>query len=215
MRRTPALRWIPSCAAFGLAVAVGLAVTTARAADRSGTAAQAVAARAWAGRDARGLPFAIVDKRAAVVWVYRADGGLAGHSAVLLGRARGDHTAPGTGERTEAGLLLDSDRTTPAGRFVSEPGINLSGEAIVWLDYRNALAIHRVRPGPSKRARVQRLASPRPDDRRVTAGCVVVPEAFYDAVVQPLLGTGRGVVYILPEDGEGQAAWRGARARDL
>jgi hypothetical protein len=28
---------------------------------------------------------------------------------------------------------------------------------------------------------------------------VVVPEAFYDGVIQPLLGHVRGVVYVMPE----------------
>jgi hypothetical protein len=144
-------------------------------------------------------PFAIVDKRAARLIVFHADGRVAGTSPALLGRSPGDHSVPGVGARTQAGRLRPGDATTPAGRFPSEPGRNLQGEAIVWLDYDAALAIHRLRPGPGLRDRARRLATPTADDNRVTAGCVVVSPAFYAAVVQPVLGRKRGVVYILAE----------------
>ena len=38
-----------------------------------------------------------------------------------------------------------------------------------------------------------------------TAGCIVVPVSFYDAVVAPSLGKHRGVVYVLPENSPVQA----------
>ena len=147
----------------------------------------------------RQQPFAVVDKRAATISVYRADGALAGTSAVLLGSTRGDHTMPGVGERAQTGQLRAGDRTTPAGRFNSEPGHNRNGDAIVWLDYASAFAIHRLRDGPSKAHRTRRLRSSSAADKRVSDGCVVVPESFFDAVVQPTLGRVRGVVYVLPE----------------
>jgi len=37
------------------------------------------------------------------------------------------------------------------------------------------------------------------DEKRISYGCIVVPVAFYDAVVRPSLGRQRGVVYVLPE----------------
>ena len=156
--------------------------------------------------DHRGLPFAIVDKKAATLTVYRADGRQVGTTAVLLGQAPGDGSIPGVRERAQSGQLRADDRTTPAGRFESEPGHNLAGEAIVWIDYASALAIHRVRPGPSQQRRVQGLASPDARDRRLSAGCVVVPEAFFDAVVHPVLGRGPGVVYVMPEESESPIA---------
>jgi hypothetical protein len=160
-----------------------------------------LARRVLESADHRGLPFAIVDKQAATIALYRGDGTLAGASSALLGQTRGDGSAPGVGERTQSGRLNPGDRTTSAGRFTSEPGRNLAGEPIVWIDYANALAIHRLRPGPSQQQRRQRLASTHAQDKRISAGCVVVPEAFYDAVVQPVLGHGRGVVYVMPEEG--------------
>lgn len=146
-----------------------------------------------------GRPFAVVDKRQAALLVFDADGRLAGRSPALLGKALGDASARGVGLRTQQGRLRDSDRTTPAGRFVSEPGTNRSGEAVVWIDYDAALAIHRLRPGPAHASRSRHLAGSNPLARRVSAGCVVVPGAFFDGVVQPLLGRQRALVLVMPE----------------
>ncbi|WP_222622797.1 L,D-transpeptidase [Ramlibacter cellulosilyticus] len=150
--------------------------------------------------DARGKPFAIVDKRAARLYVFHADGRLAGHTPALLGSAPGDHTLPGTGERTQNGTLRPEDRTTPAGRFDSEAGVNATGEHVVWVDYASAFAIHRLRPGFAYQARASRLASTQSAGRRVSWGCVVVPVPFYTQVVQRVLGQGRSVVYVMPEN---------------
>ncbi|HJV62763.1 MAG TPA: L,D-transpeptidase [Albitalea sp.] len=149
-------------------------------------------------RDNQGLPFAIVDKRQAALFLYAPRGRLVAASTVLLGMARGDESAPGVGALAPARIPV-AERTTPAGRFLTEPGVNLSGEEVVWFDYDAGLAIHRLRPDAAYRARAQRMASGAPDDNRVSAGCVVVPVAFFENVVQPLLGRHRGVVYVLPE----------------
>lgn len=92
-----------------------------------------------------------------------------------------------------------AERTTPAGRFASQPGHNDKGEDIVWVDYDASLAIHRLRPAPAHERRAERLASPASDDNRISFGCIVVPVVFYDSVVAPTLGRQRGVVYVLPE----------------
>jgi hypothetical protein len=149
--------------------------------------------------DPQGRPFAVVDKRNAMLYVFGADGRLAGSSAALLGSARGDHSVPGVNERTQAGTLRSEDKTTPAGRFEAQPGRNLQGEDVVWVDYASAFAIHRVRPGKAWKARAERLASANPSDKRVSWGCVVVPVDFYERVVAGVLGAGRSVVYVLPE----------------
>ena len=148
--------------------------------------------------DNQGLPFVIVDKKGARVFVFAANGRLRGASAALLGLTPGDHSVPGIEQRSVASLRMD-ERTTPAGRFVSEPGHNLQGEAIVWIDYAAKLAIHRLRPADPKERRAERLVSATPDDNRISIGCVVVPVDFYDAVVAPVLGKSYGVVYVLPE----------------
>jgi hypothetical protein len=148
--------------------------------------------------DTHGQPFAVVDKKAARVYVFAADGRLIGSDHALLGQAPGDHSVPGVADGDVNRIPL-ADRTTPAGRFASQPGRNLTGELIVWFDYNAALAIHRVRPGGSQAQRLQQIASATPTDNRASLGCVVVTPEFYDAVVQPVLGRQRGVVYVLPE----------------
>jgi len=148
--------------------------------------------------DNEGLPFAIVDKKGGRIFVFGAGGQLRGASPALTGLAPGDHSVPGMAQRSVASLR-EYERTTPAGRFVSEPGHNLQGEAIVWVDYTAKLAIHRLRPAPPSERRAERLASETPDDNRISMGCVVVPVSFYETVVGPVLGKSRGIVYVLPE----------------
>jgi hypothetical protein len=149
--------------------------------------------------DTVGRPYAVVDKLRAQISVHHADGRLAGRSAVLLGAAPGDLSLPGVGERAEAGRLRAQDKTTPAGRFRAERGRNLQGDAVLWLDYDAAFAIHRLRPGPSAMRRAQALAQADAQQRRLSDGCVVVPGAFFDRVVLPLLGGGDALVVVLPE----------------
>jgi hypothetical protein len=146
-------------------------------------------------------PFAIVDKRAALLVVFHGDGRLAGSSAALLGSVYGDSSVAGVGERAQRGALKAGDATTPAGRFITQPGHNHMGEEVVWVDLQTAFAIHRLRPGSSRAMRAQRLASADPRGKRVSQGCVVVSVAFFTSVVLPLLGHQPAVVYVLPEAG--------------
>lgn len=177
------------------------------------SAARALALRVMASADHGARPFAIVDKQAARITVYRADGSVAGTSPVLLGRTSGDEASPGVGERAQSGGLRLADLTTPAGRFTTQPGRNRAGDNVVWLDYGNALAIHRLRPAPAVQQRERRMASADPRDKRISAGCVVVPVAFFDTVVQPVLGRSEAVVYVMPEDSSRwPTLWRDAAA---
>jgi hypothetical protein len=130
--------------------------------------------------------------------VFAADGRLLGATRALLGSALGDDSAPGVGDLEPAKIPLHQ-RTTPAGRFVSEPGFNLDGEHVVWVDYDAGIAIHRLRPGASRPSRERRLATATAADKRVSLGCIVVPPSFYDAIVRPALGGRLAVVYVLPE----------------
>lgn len=150
------------------------------------------------GHDHEGRPFAVVDKPGAKLYVFDANGRLVGASPALLGQAIGDDTVPGVGAKAPS-EVLPHERTTPAGRFVSEPGRNLQGDNVVWVDYDSGFAIHRVRAGASYAPRLQRLASAAPLAHRASLGCVVVDSGFYDRVVWPVLGQGKAVVYVLPE----------------
>jgi hypothetical protein len=148
--------------------------------------------------DNHGQPFAIVDKRDARLYVFSPEGELVGVTSVLIGLTPGDDAIGDIALRTPASLR-PFERTTPAGRYASQPGHNISGEDIVWIDYDASLAIHRLRPAPAAEHRPERIVSSRTDDKRISYGCVVVPVAFYDRLVAPTLGRQRGIVYVLPE----------------
>ena len=148
--------------------------------------------------DTHGMPFVIIDKKNVLLHVFGADGSLRGSTPVLIGSAIGDNSVHGIGER-EISDIKPFERTTPSGRFVTMPGVNSFGEDIVWVDYDVAVSMHRVRAKVASERRLERLASPTPDDNRISFGCINMSPAFYDAVVNPLLGKARGVVYILPE----------------
>lgn len=162
----------------------------------SGTVIQ-LAGWVVANKDSEGYPFAIIDKVAAQVLVFGGDGRLRGAAPALFGSGIGDHTAPGV-----AGLALreipGSDRTTPAGRFVGGFGPSIDAGRVLWVDYESAVSIHPTATGVKAERRPQRLASPSPDDNRITHGCINVSPAFYAQVIAPTFEKG-GVFYILPE----------------
>lgn len=142
--------------------------------------------------------FVVLDKRLARVYVFDAGGRLAGSSPVLLGYAAGDDTVPGIGERPIE-QVRPQERTTPAGRFLAEPGRNARGEDVVWVDYDAAVSMHRVRATDPAERRLQRLASATVADNRISYGCINLPVAFFDQVVWPRFRQARGMVYVLPE----------------
>ncbi|MES5816091.1 hypothetical protein [Pseudoxanthomonas sp. Soil82] len=148
-------------------------------------------------RDSHGYPFVIMDKAAAQVLVFGGDGRLRGAAPGLFGSAVGDHTAPGI-----AGLALREipgrDRTTPAGRFVGGFGPSVDAGRVLWVDYDSAVSMHPTATGVPAERRPERLASPSPDDNRVTHGCINVSPEFYEAIVSPTFERG-GVFYILPD----------------
>jgi hypothetical protein len=149
-------------------------------------------------RDNGNLPFMIIDKRQAHLWVYDRAGRLQGDTPILLGSARGDHTAPGIGDK-KLSEIKSEERTTPAGRFVAEVGTNARGEDVVWVDYDSAVSMHRVLTTNPKEQRTHRLATPTPADNRVSYGCINVPKAFFENVLSATVRGGNSVVYVLPE----------------
>lgn len=168
---------------------------------------------AWAVDEADNgrLPFAIVDKRRAQVYVFEATGRLLGTSPVLLGYAAGDDSVAGIGNKAIEDIK-PQERTTPAGRFVSTPGRNSLGHEVVWVDYEAAVSMHRVRATNPRERRLERLATPTPADNRISWGCINLPVAFFDEVVWPQLGRGHAVVYVLPERRPLAAFFPGAAA---
>jgi len=149
-------------------------------------------------RDNRGMAFVIIDKRNTRVFVFDADASLLGATPVLLGVAPGDDSVTGIGKRPIA-EVQPQERTTPAGRFVGEPGRNATGENVVWVDYDAAVSMHRVRVVDPRERRLERLATPSTDDNRISYGCVNVPVQFFENVLSPVFSQRYGVVYVLPE----------------
>ncbi|WP_349743952.1 hypothetical protein [Roseateles cavernae] len=160
--------------------------------------ARRVANWAVASGDHRAMPFVILDKLEARVFVFDAQGRLLGASPVLLGAAVGDDSVAGIGKRPIAEVRPE-ERTTPAGRFIAEPGRNSMGEDVIWVDYDAAVSMHRVRALEPSERRLERLASPSPADNRISYGCINVPQRFYEAVLRKTFRSQRGVVYVLPE----------------
>jgi hypothetical protein len=148
--------------------------------------------------DNRGMPFVIVDKQDAKVFVFEPAGKLRGAAPALLGLGKGDTALPGIGDR-KLSSISPKDRTTPAGRFVSALGTDSHGVDVLWVDYEGAVAMHRVITTNPKDRRLQRLATPTPLDNRISFGCINIPVKFYEHVVRPAFTGTNGIVYVLPE----------------
>lgn len=159
--------------------------------------ARRVADWAMSSGDHAGLPFVVIDKIGARVFVFDTAGLLRGASMALLGFAHGDYTTPGIGTRKLA-MIRPEERTTPAGRFVAALGHDLQAD-ILWVDYDAAISLHRVVRGNPGDHRQERLASKSLLDKRISYGCINVPAQFYEAVVLQVFTGTSGIVYILPE----------------
>lgn len=142
--------------------------------------------------------FVIVDKKDARVYVFDGKGRLKNNTPALLGSAHGDDSAPGIGDKPLS-QVKPEEKTTPAGRFVAELGVNTNGEDIVWVDYDAAVSMHRVRANNKAERRLERLASPTAQDNRISFGCINLPKPFYERVLQPTVKAGQTIVYVLPE----------------
>jgi len=148
--------------------------------------------------DARKHAFVVVDKKDARVYVFGPDGRLKDSAPALLGAARGDDSFPGIGDKPLEAVRPE-EKTTPAGRFVAEPGRNASNEDIVWVDYEAAVSMHRVRPLVAQERRLERLASLTTDDNRISFGCINLPVSFYENVLNPTVRQYGAVIYVLPD----------------
>jgi hypothetical protein len=148
--------------------------------------------------DHKGLPFVVVDKREARVFVFDRDGRMLGTAPALLGLAIGDDGFADTGDRTLA-QIKPEERTTPAGRYLAQLDRNSLGQTIMWVDYEQAISMHPVRSLNPREQRLERLASPSVHDNRISYGCINVPVRFWRSVVLPTFRDTTGVVYVLPE----------------
>ncbi|QUT07465.1 hypothetical protein KFK14_08755 [Sphingobium phenoxybenzoativorans] len=144
------------------------------------------------------LPYAIIDKNAARLYLFNSKGEMRGDAAILLGIAAGDDASPGVGGKTLA-ALGPAEKTTPAGRFIAKYGVAAGGVKVLWVDYSTSVAIHPLVKGTKAERRAERLYSPETDDNRISFGCINVPPTFYAQKVRPFFRRKGGVVYILPD----------------
>jgi hypothetical protein len=172
--------------------------------ERASRDAREVADWVVVSNDNDGLPFAILDKKDARVYVFHPEGRLRGAAPALLGIGRGDTALPGIGAKALR-EIAPGDRVTQAGRFVSDLGVDAHGEDVLWLDYEGGLAMHRVITSNPKERRAERLATPTPADNRISFGCINLPVKFYEGVLAPAFTGTKGIVYVLPETREARA----------
>jgi hypothetical protein len=144
------------------------------------------------------LPYIIIDKHAASLFLFDADGTPAGDAPVLIGIAPGDEASPGIGSK-DLSKIGPAERTTPAGRFLSKFGFAAGNQRVLWVDYHNSVALHPVVTGNKKERRRERLLSETAEDNRITFGCINVPPLFYSKNITSLFKKAGGIVYVLPD----------------
>lgn len=198
---SPSLSPSPAVA-VGATLPVTEAGLTTKRADFDGAEPPADVRRAadWivASGNNRGMAFVIVEKPKALVFAFDENGKILGKAPCLVGLQPGDDSVPGVGTMTLAQIKPDM-RTTPAGRFVAGLGRDLTKNDVLWVDYPDAISLHRVINTVPAERRPERLASPTPLDNRISWGCINVPKTFFDKVIEPTFTGTSGVVYILPE----------------
>jgi hypothetical protein len=158
---------------------------------------QRVAHWAVSSRDNRGAPFLMVDKPSAQAFVFNGAGQLLAVAPVLMGAGKGDHMlVPNTAPMS---AIPPAKRITPAGRWWSRLAPDATGKEVLVIDHAAALSLHPIVKGQPYEKRAERIATPTPDDNRVSFGCINAPVAFFKDIVNPVFAGKMGLVYILPE----------------
>lgn len=149
--------------------------------------------------DNNSLPYAIIDKKAATIFLFDAEGKRIGDAPVLIGIAAGDEATPGIGSKNLA-EIGPAERTTPAGRFLAKFGRAAGRQRVLWVDYATSVALHTIPPKASKKEkRTERMLSETADDNRITFGCINVPKLFYRKSLSTAFRKEGGYVYVLPD----------------
>lgn len=161
-------------------------------------AATRVAAWIASSGDNGPLPYMIVDKTAATVFLFDREDKLLGAAPVLIGVAPGDEASPGVGNK-ELSKIGPAERTTPAGRYLASFGRAAGNQRVLWVDYYTSVALHPVVTSNRRERRRERLLTPAADDNRITFGCINVPPTFYNQAIRPAFQKAGGIVYVLPD----------------
>lgn len=163
--------------------------------------------------DNQSLPYIVIDKPAATIFVYDASGKPVATGPVLIGIAEGDEATPGVGTK-KLSEIGPAEKTTPAGRYLAKFGRAAGNNKVLWVDYATSVAIHTI-PSGNKENRTKRMLSPEIDDNRVTFGCINVPKAIYNGKIAQLFGKKGGYVYILPDTKPLESAFPPLHARPV
>ena len=148
-------------------------------------------------RDNQGIPFVILDKKQAKLFLFNSEGLLLGAAPALLGAAIGDKDFEGVGNKTLAHIPPEQ-RITPAGRYIGWGGKYLGKGKYFWINYKAGLAIHAVVNPPGQR-RLERIVSQDPAEHRISWGCINVPTKFFNGKMRKIFAASNGIVYVLPE----------------
>lgn len=158
---------------------------------------QSVARWVASSRDNRGAPYLMVDKPTAQVFVFNGAGQLVAVAPVLMGMGKGDQMLVPNAAPMSA--IPPSKRITPAGRWWARLAPDASGKVVLVIDHEAALSLHPIVKGQPHEKRAHRIATPTPEDNRISFGCINAPVAFFSGIVGTLFANKMGVVYILPE----------------
>jgi hypothetical protein len=153
----------------------------------------------WIGnsRDNGGMPFVLVDKANAQVYLFNPAGNLLATAPILLGMGVGDRLLVPNNAPMSA--MPPQKRITPAGRYPSRLAIDSHGKELLVIDYDASISLHPIVKGTPPEHRAERMATPTSQDNRISFGCINVPAAFYSTFVSPTFTNKMGIVYILPE----------------
>lgn len=130
-------------------------------------------------------PIAIVDKQMGLTYVIDANGVLAGKSASLTGKTKGDVRSEAAKKTANVESIAEKDKVTEAGMFdASVKNVPHYGNVITLQIFDNySIAMHPTYLGAPAEQRQARLESATPEDNRISFGCINVPNEFMQNVV--------------------------------
>ena len=121
----------------------------------------------------------VADKKGGQIYVYNSITNQLNVAPALYGKTIAD----------EFSSASDRSTITPSGTFTSTKAFSthLNEDVTAFLQRGKSLvAIHPVWTGTPAQRRLQRLASPEPEDNRITNGCINVPKSFYFDIIDKL-----------------------------
>jgi hypothetical protein len=156
-------------------------------------------------------PIIIVDKQMGLTYVIDTNGVLAGKSASLTGKTKGDFRSEEAKKIASVEAISEKDKVTEAGMFdASIKNVPHYGNVITLQVFNNySIAMHQTYLGAPAEQRQARLESATPEDNRISFGCINVSNEFMQDVVFKAIPKGlkNFPVVVIPESKSIQAFW--------